>query len=67
MWYDDHPKRTLAEKIADARAAYAGRFGRPATLALVSPDDLSGQTLNGVRPAPNVRRNTVWAGLEEAR
>ena len=68
MWMDDQPKRTLAQKVADARAAYRQRFGCEATLILVSSDDAEQLTGLGVvdgvevRVAANVRRNIVWAG-----
>lgn len=62
-WYDDHPKRTLAEKCADASAAYAARFGAPATLLLVSPD-APDPLPDGATRAANIRPNTVWAGRE---
>lgn len=60
-WYDDHPKRTLAEKCQDAAAAYLARFGVPATLLLVSPD-APDPLPDGAQRATNIRPNTVWAG-----
>lgn len=35
-WFDDTPRRPLADKVAAARAAFMERYGVPATLALVA-------------------------------
>ncbi len=67
-WFDDMPKRTLVEKIAQACDAYAQRWHVRPTLALVSVDEpelpttpIAGLTL---RVVSTVRRNTVWVGRE---
>lgn len=38
-YFDDTPKRTTADKLRAATAAYANRFGVPPTLILVSEAD----------------------------
>lgn len=65
MWYDDTPRRPLADKVADARAAYTARWGVAPAVALVNPADAEGQDVPGARPAPNIRPNTVWVGQGE--
>lgn len=65
MWYDDTPKRPLADKVADARAAYLARWGVAAPVVLVNPDDLAAAgAIPGVTPRATIRRNTVWVGQE---
>lgn len=65
-WYDDTPKRTLVQKIADACEAYQARMGIAATVALISPDDgpAPSDALVDVRPLATIRKNTVWVGRE---
>lgn len=66
-WYDDS-KRPLADKIAQARAAFAERYGCAATLALIS-DDAEPVAVAGceVRPAkrgePIVRPGMLFLGV----
>jgi hypothetical protein len=64
MWYDDNPKLTVAHKIEDAIAAYAGRLGAKATLVLVNEEDLTEYPGVQVRAVTTVRRNTYWVGQE---
>lgn len=64
MWYDDTPRRPLADKVADARAAYLARWGVAAPVVLVNPDDLAGADVPGAIPRATIRRNTVWVGQE---
>lgn len=68
MWYDDSPKHTLAQKIAEACEAFQERNGLAPTVALVCPGDLAeplADALVTIRPAANIRPNTVWVGREE--
>jgi hypothetical protein len=65
MWYDDNPKRTFAQRIADACEAYKARMGTPATLVLLNDEEAPlAEAPAGVRlqPTSTVRRNTYWAG-----
>ena len=64
MWYDDNPKHTLGQRIADACEAYKARMGTPATLVLMSTEEDYGAIPAGIQVerVPTVRRNTYWAG-----
>lgn len=70
MWFDDSPKATPAQRVADALAAFRARYGLPASVALVHPDDLP--ALAGipagvaVRGALYITRHVAWVGIEEA-
>lgn len=67
-WYDDSPKHALAQKIAEACEAYLARHGLAPTLALVCPGDMPEPLADApvtIRPASNIRPNTVWIGREE--
>ena len=70
MWYDDSPKHTLAQKVADAHQTYLARFGTAPTLVRINPADVSETFQASACPcpielAPTVLRNTVWIGQEE--
>ena len=65
-WYDDNPKHTIAQKIADAIAAYRQRYGVLPNIALVSEADGATATVEGigVRVERRVQRNNVQVGVE---
>ncbi len=65
MWYDDNPKLPLAQKIADAIAAYGHRWpGVRPTLVLVNEEEVTEVAGVQVRGVATVRRNTFWVGQE---
>jgi hypothetical protein len=70
MWYDDHPKTAIPARLAAACAAYALRFGIPATLALLSPEEAeqghAAPAGVALRARAQLQRNTYWIGREEA-
>ncbi len=66
MWYDDSPKLSLGNKIADAIDAYYQRFRTHPTLVLVNEAELTEVAGVAVRSATNVRRHTYWVGLDES-
>jgi hypothetical protein len=66
MWYDDNPKLPLAQKIADAMAAYSHRWpGIKPTLVLVNEQDVTEVAGVCVRGVTTVTRNTIWVGQEQ--
>lgn len=58
-WFDDNPKKTVEQRIADARAAYAAKFGTPPTRVLVNERDAN---TPGVEASALVRPNTYYVG-----
>jgi hypothetical protein len=76
LWYDDNPKRDLAEKVERAVRRYRQKFGTPANVCYVHPSTLAGTALlegvwevDGVcvAPLPSVLRHHFWVGREEKR
>lgn len=70
LWYDDNPKRDLAEKIAPAARRYRHKFGAPPNTCFVHPSVLKSgkaQQVNGLHVAPlaTVLRHHFWLGREE--
>ena len=67
MWYDDHPKHTLAHKIADACEVYQARFGVAPNVVLVSASEanIPADALIRVVPSATVQKNAIWVGREE--
>ena len=63
-WFDDTPKRTPAQRIADACAAYRARCQAEPTIALVNEAQVCDVPGLVVRPAGNIRPNIVWIGRE---
>jgi hypothetical protein len=66
VWYDDSPKKPVAEKIQEAIAAYVTRFAIQPTLLLVNAIDHMEITNVLVRAERTVQPNTFWLGYEEA-
>jgi len=59
-WFDDHPRKELRFKIAEAIFAYEDRFGERPNVVLVNED------VEGVRVVsrPYVRKDNFWVGIE---
>jgi hypothetical protein len=67
MWWDDSPKHTLAQKVADAAAVYRERFGVAPNTALINEVDLPASVADipqAVRVTATIRPNMVWVGVE---
>jgi len=65
VWYDDSPKKPVAEKIQEAIAAYVTRFAIQPSLLLVNAVDHMEFTNVLVRAERTVQPNTFWLGFEE--
>jgi len=69
LFFDNSPKRDLAEKVAAAADRYRFKFGRRPNLCYVhtSALPLDSAELNGVRlvGAGNVTKNYFWIGVEQ--
>lgn len=64
-WYDDTPKKSVAEKIEEAVERFVAKFGEKPNVCLVNADNVV--TIDGieVRSAPYIRPNHFWVGHEE--
>jgi len=65
MWFDDSAKKPVAEKIADAVAAYIRHFSTRPNVVLVNEADLQAVSGVRVRSASYVCRNNFWVGWED--
>jgi hypothetical protein len=70
FWQDTNPKTPVPQRLEAACDAYAARFGRPATLALLSPEEAeqghAAPAGVALRARAQLQRNTYWIGREEA-
>jgi len=65
VWYDDSPKKPVAEKIHEAIAAFVKRFAMQPSLLLVNAVDHMEYGNVLVRAERTVQPNTFWLGYEE--
>lgn len=68
LWFDNDPKRKLADKVGRAAARYQEKFSCRPTMCYLNEADFDGKTaeINDIRlqPAPNVLRHHLWIGVE---
>lgn len=64
MWFDDS-KKSQAEKIKEAVAAYRAHFHTPPNVVLVNADEMTEAPGVTVRAASYVRRFNLWVGWED--
>lgn len=68
LWFDNDPKRNLADKISRAAGRYQVRFGRKPTMCYLNIADLETnvEEVDGIylRPASDVRPHHFWIGVE---
>ena len=68
LWFDNDPKRNLADKIGRAVTRYQVRFGRKPTTCYLNASDFDGQIeeIEGIslRPATDVRPHHFWIGVD---
>lgn len=68
-WYCDDKKKSITQKIEDARARYLEKFGVAANYAMINGKDVEGYTtaIEGVTVvAPSyIRPNHIWVGQRE--
>jgi hypothetical protein len=65
VWYDDSPKKPVAEKIQEAIAAYVTRFAIQPSLLLVNVVDHMEWGNLLVRVERTVQPNSFWLGYEQ--
>lgn len=67
-WFDDNPKRAIADRIADGRAAYLERFGVAPKVVILNEshrDDRIEVANMIVLFKPFIRRNNYWFGMSD--
>ena len=65
VWYDDSPKKPVAEKMQEAIAAYLTRFAVRPSLLLVNAVDHIELADVLVRAERTVQPNTFWLAHED--
>ena len=68
LWFDDNPKRPLAEKLEEAAQRYQERFDMWPTLVHLNPTQAEGLKYKRLRVFgdEHLRRNYFIVGIEEA-
>jgi hypothetical protein len=66
VWYDADSRRTVAEKIQDAQAAYTRRFSLSPNLVLVNAADAIELAGIEVRSERTVQPYHFWVGRSDA-
>lgn len=71
LWYDDDPRRSLAQKVARAAARYRQKYGLVPNVCFVHPSALqsNGNTSAGpvsVTAKPSVLPHHFWIGVQDA-
>jgi len=68
LWFDNDPRRKLADKVGQAATRYQMRFGRRPTVCYLNVAEMNGEAgeIKGIRlqPASNVLRHHFWVGVE---
>jgi len=67
VWYDADARRSVSEKIQDARAAYARRFNLAPNLVLVNAADATELADIEVRSERTVQPHHFWVGRSDMR
>jgi hypothetical protein len=65
LWFDSDKRRTAEQKLDQAAARYAERFGRPPNLCHVNPAEVFAHTAIKVLADPAVLRGHFWVGRDE--
>lgn len=70
LWYDDDPKRDLAEKVRRAARRYRQKYGTPPNVCYVHPS-ANGKTrkVDDIRitTLPSVLPHHLWIGQEKTK
>lgn len=65
-WFDDNPKKTTAQKIDEAIAAYIARYQVSPTIVLVNEAERVEVKGMDVRSESYIRKSNFWVGMVEA-
>jgi hypothetical protein len=61
-WFDDTPKKSISQKLAEAVERYEEKFGETPSLCLVNANNATTYDGLEVRVADYVRPNHFWVG-----
>ena len=64
-WFDADRKKSVSEKIAEARERYIAKFGSEPAVCLVNPTDATAESAVELRPVTYIGRNCFWIGVED--
>lgn len=68
LWLQNDPKKTLEQKVEEAAAYYAKKYGAQPNLCYVNSCMLNGNTLTGaveLRPNRYILPNHFWIGVAD--
>lgn len=69
MWLDKNPKTTLDEKVKEAAAYYAKKYGRQPDLCFANPSMIPTSVTRvgdiDIRPNRSVLPNHLWLGFRD--
>jgi hypothetical protein len=68
LWFDNDPKKALAEKVLEAAAYFRRKYGQVPNTCLVNPAMLTDESVAGavaVRPWRTVTPGHLWIGVED--
>ena len=66
-WYDDNPKKKIADKINEAITRYIEKYQIEPNICLVTEQELISHPAISVRPAHHVRPNYFYIGHDSNR
>ena len=68
LWFDNDPKRKLADKVKQAATRYQRRLHSKPTVCYLNVAEFEGQPeqVDGInlKSAPNIRPHYFWIGVE---
>ena len=69
LWFDNDPKRKLAEKVKQAASRYQAKLRCKPTVCYLNAEEYDGATMeiNGIylKPVSHIRPNYYWIGVEQ--
>jgi hypothetical protein len=65
-WFDDTPKKSVAEKIEEAVERYVAKFGEAPNVCLVNAANVAACNGLEIRPVEYVRPNHFWVGRDDS-
>jgi hypothetical protein len=71
LWFDNDPKRKLADKVKHAATCYQAKLQRKPTVCYMNADEFDSkvEVINGIylKPAVYIQPHHYWVGVEQDR